>query len=661
MNPSIPATITEDCLSGYHRFCLEKPYHLDYASPNLCSILGYTSEEIHDLFHDKYSRIVHEKDRARFLHYIEQLASKEQTLTLQYRMVCKDGHIILLHDTMTSRRLDDGRMYGFAVLADITDSHDVCASDSMGIVPEQFLGAYGFLKFTCERYPKITHINQYMRDYLGITNENSSWYDLLKENIYFLIPFEERDMFHDHLEEALHSKSPIRIEHQLLRSNESRITLTGWLSVQEDEYGNKEYVLTYTPMENKHMEIESIRNNAYFHALENAYSVIFEVNLANSTVECIGGRKASAIGPLYDVHMTVESAKNFWLNHYIVEEDREMTKDFFDRITNLRGWKDSRMFHLKFRLKWTDNLIHTLISFAVKLDESTILVCCQDMTNILISNKEQIALNKLCRWIDYDLTHTKNALGMMLLEKSSNSYSLTFASANIRRYLGYDQDTYLRYVSGELPLSELLTASYLSYDDFEALLNSGHLSLHLREQNGTVEQQALLTSTPYEYDHMTLYEITVYSSIPSADSDASQAKIFARTFGHFDLFVNNLPVTFSSEKEKELMALLIDRNGGTLSPSEAISYLWEDVEPTEKVASRYRKLAMSLKNTLEKYGIGHILLNNHGVRSVDVSAIKCDYYELLAGNEKYKNTFHNSYMTNYSWAEETLATLWDYS
>jgi two-component SAPR family response regulator len=109
------------------------------------------------------------------------------------------------------------------------------------------------------------------------------------------------------------------------------------------------------------------------------------------------------------------------------------------------------------------------------------------------------------------------------------------------------------------------------------------------------------------------------------------------------------------------MALLIDRNGGTVAPNEAISCLWEDTELTSKVSARYRKVAMGLKNTLDKNGIGYLLINNHGVRSVNTSALTCDYYELLAGNEEYRAAFHNSYMTNYSWAEDTLASLWDYS
>jgi two-component SAPR family response regulator len=109
------------------------------------------------------------------------------------------------------------------------------------------------------------------------------------------------------------------------------------------------------------------------------------------------------------------------------------------------------------------------------------------------------------------------------------------------------------------------------------------------------------------------------------------------------------------------MALLIDRNGGSLSPSEAISFLWEDEAADERTSARYRKLALGLKRTLEKYGIEDILINHNGVRSVDASAIRCDYYELLAGNEKYRQAFHNAYMTDYSWGEETLASLWNYS
>jgi hypothetical protein len=34
---------------------------------------------------------------------------------------------------------------------------------------------------------------------------------------------------------------------------------------------------------------------------------------------------------------------------------------------------------------------------------------------------------------------------------------------------------------------------------------------------------------------------------------------------------------------------------------------------------------------------------------------------LLAGNVQYVQSFHNSYMSDYTWGERTLGTLWDFS
>jgi PAS domain S-box-containing protein len=543
-NQVTPNTITEDCFCGYHRFCLEQPYHLDYASSNLCDLLGYTPDEIHTRFHDKYSQMVDEKDRLKFLHYIDDLASSEQTLTLQYHILCKDGHVLYLHDTMTSRRLEDGQMYGFSILADITGTPEDSAGDADAMPvptapPAQTFSSYGLLKFTCEKYPRITQSNPKMREYLGITPETSSWYDLAKQNVYFMIPFDGRDAFRASLDEARKSDDPIRIQCQLLCTNNSCISLTGWLSVLERNAHRKEFVLLCTPSTSVPAEVQPIQMNSYFHALENAYNVIFELNLQAQTIECIGGRSASQIGPLYDAHMTLESAKTFWLNNYVVDEDCSRTKLFFDQITSPGDWGDAQMYQAKFRLRWKDRKIRSLLGVAVRLDEHTVLLCCQDVRNV--ENR-----------------------------------------------------------GPRLPVS-------------------------------------------------------VTPDIPSPK------RIFARTFGHFDLFVDNVPITFSNEKEKELMALLIDRNGGTLSSTEAMGYLWEDEKLSDKLSARYRKLAMGLKNTLDRYGIGHILVNHHGVRSIDTTTLTCDYYEMLAGNDHFRNAFHNTYMTNYSWAEETLASLWDYS
>jgi two-component SAPR family response regulator len=133
--------------------------------------------------------------------------------------------------------------------------------------------------------------------------------------------------------------------------------------------------------------------------------------------------------------------------------------------------------------------------------------------------------------------------------------------------------------------------------------------------------------------------------------------IFIRTFGRFEIFVNDRPVEFSSSKAKELLALLVDRKGGIVTTEEMITYLWEDRPDDEKSRNLCRKVVQRLHTRLRENGIDDIILRHNRGRSLDVSKVSCDYYQYLEGNEERKNEFHGEYMTNYSWAEDTLATL----
>jgi PAS domain-containing protein len=628
-------------------------------------MLGYTPMEIHTLFNDKYSEMVYEKDRRKFLNCIEALALKEQTLSLQYRLIRKNGRMIYINDTMTSRRLEDHRMYGFGVIADITDNYHNQSSDSEEN-PGQFIGPYGFLQCTCEKYPKVTHINEQMLEYLGVTEKNSSWQDFLKENIFFMIPFEERDKFREYLEAARDSDVPVNIEHRLLRSDGTYIPLIGWLSSIENEQDEKEYSIVYMRLDTQETITQKIQENSYFHALTSAYNIIFEINFTTGTVECIHGRDTSHIGTLYDVRMTIESARTFWLNHHVVEEDREMMSAYLKQISTPGGqWSDEKKaLQTEFRIHWVNDKTYTFLGVAIHLTSSAVLFCCRDISALKfesVHDRESMTLNKLHNWMDLFVTHDKNAAGMVLLEKKDSRTSITYMSQKIRNYFHIDKNDYTHLMSTERPIEYFVNATPISMEDFEELVTSGQLHFSMEMPDSSTKKNMLITCIPYEYDETTLYEIFVYDEVPSSSHGIPSKGIFARTFGHFDLFCDGVPVAFSSDKEKELMALLIDRNGGTLSTREAISYLWENEEPTEKVFNRYRKLALSLKNTLTRHGIEHILVNNHGVRSIHVASIKCDYYELLAGNTQYRNMFHNVYMPDYSWAEETLATLWDYS
>jgi two-component SAPR family response regulator len=133
--------------------------------------------------------------------------------------------------------------------------------------------------------------------------------------------------------------------------------------------------------------------------------------------------------------------------------------------------------------------------------------------------------------------------------------------------------------------------------------------------------------------------------------------VYIRTFGRFDVFLNDRPLAFSSEKAKELLAFLVDRKGGIVSTEEIVTYLWEDRPDDDKSRNLCRKVVQRLHRQLEEWGIDDIVIRHNRGRSLDVSKVQCDYYQYLEGNAEEKSRFHGVYMANYSWAEETLASL----
>jgi diguanylate cyclase (GGDEF)-like protein/PAS domain S-box-containing protein len=144
---------------------------------------------------------------------------------------------------------------------------------------------------------------------------------------------------------------------------------------------------------------------------------------------------------------------------------------------------------------------------------------------------------------------------------------------------------------------------------------------------------------------------------PITKLQGSRKRVFVRTFGYFDVFIDGKAIPFNSAKSKELLALLIDRKGGFVTANEALSLLWEDEPTNTTTLARYRKVAMRLKNTLEEYGVPDIVETINGNRRVAANLIDCDYYDYLSGNKMGAAVYTGAYLSNYSWAEETIAVL----
>ena len=140
-------------------------------------------------------------------------------------------------------------------------------------------------------------------------------------------------------------------------------------------------------------------------------------------------------------------------------------------------------------------------------------------------------------------------------------------------------------------------------------------------------------------------------------SSGSGHRVFAQTFGNFELFVDGEPVAFKYSRTKEVVALLVNNRGAQTTNGEIIAALWEDEGDPEKKASYLRNLRQDLQNTFTRLKLTDILRKQRGSMAIAADRIDCDFYDWVAKKDKSRYRYMGDYMNQYSWAETVHAEL----
>ncbi|MBQ6364658.1 MAG: response regulator [Lachnospiraceae bacterium] len=130
-----------------------------------------------------------------------------------------------------------------------------------------------------------------------------------------------------------------------------------------------------------------------------------------------------------------------------------------------------------------------------------------------------------------------------------------------------------------------------------------------------------------------------------------KSRVFAQTFGNFELFVDGKPVAFKYTRTKEIVALLINNRGAQTTNGEIIASLWEDDGDPEKKASYLSNLRQDLQNTLTRLKANDIILKQRGSMAIATDHIECDLYEWLEKKKESRYQYLGDYMNQYPWAE----------
>lgn len=135
---------------------------------------------------------------------------------------------------------------------------------------------------------------------------------------------------------------------------------------------------------------------------------------------------------------------------------------------------------------------------------------------------------------------------------------------------------------------------------------------------------------------------------------AAEKLLTIQCFGNFEVLYDGKSLPFKRKKAKELLAVLVDRNGAGVTAKQICAVLFPDDTDDAKNAAYLRQLMMDLKNTLRTVRAEGVLQHDTPYYRIDPNLVRCDYLSFL---ETGKPQFRGEYMTQYSWAEETCAML----
>ena len=85
--------------------------------------------------------------------------------------------------------------------------------------------------------------------------------------------------------------------------------------------------------------------------------------------------------------------------------------------------------------------------------------------------------------------------------------------------------------------------------------------------------------------------------------------------------------------------------------------LYGDYADSARYGSSFRSLISDAKRSLAELGIQNFFTAEYNNFRINPEAIKCDYYDFLAGEPDAIKRYAGEFMNQYSWAEDTAAFL----
>lgn len=523
---------------------------------------------------------------------------------------------------------------------------------------DDFLCDYpcGILRCSYEEYPQVLSVNTKMLDFLGLTQDSPEWRGFIQRNIFFMLPFEERCAFRSFLEKAQATQGAVEIEHRVYHTTGGFVRLTGWIRVAADPDGKKEYHFLYMRLSENRFTPERHREDIYQKILQGIYDLIFKIDTADNTITCIYRGKQSKYKGLTGVRVIINDLVRQEFFEQVHKKDREQLIRFFQRILSQSEENERQEIRgLNFRtVSGSAGREYQMLS--ARLDDKTVLLCVKDITaerrmDTYGEDYEDMNLRER-------LKHTDgNSPARIISFHIKGERVYPDSSCRAMNYYNEISETGYDLIRMEgLRLSEWMEQYQIPRHAYEQALREGEVTLSDDGKNWARRMYLSAEEGDGEEILYTVLLLYIAEREPHI-REAAKPRVTIRTFGYFDVLVDDKPVIFRYEKSKEMLAILVDRKGSFVANPYFISCLWEDEPYSEKIQGRCRQAAYRLMETLKQYGIEDIIEKVDGRRRIIPEMVDCDYFHYIQGDQTPGQLFNGAYMSDYSWGEATLSGL----
>lgn len=483
---------------------------------------------------------------------------------------------------------------------------------------------------------RIIHADERAWRIIGVSDENTELRAHITGNIERMVPLAQQPAFEAVLSDAARGR-PQEFDTKITRPDGSVVELACWLTSEpEGEAGAPKGCLRLAIVDvtQKRRRARDERRRDRVGYLSSEYDIVFLIEGRERCARCLRFAHDGADALPQGLRMVLDDVATYLADHLAAPQERKALSSFVAAAAHPLA---------------ADEAGHRRLVFAARAEQpgarrEAVIIAAEGGDAFLCSRpilgaeEDAPSLHPVGdAWDDEAVIVTVRA--------PDERQRLVYSNAAAQLLFGKD----VRQMPHASP-ERLLARAGFAPEAARALEENGSTGA-LKSPQGTAYRFRLdsMPGTP---------TLRVLRALPATSTaPAGAPRVTVRTFGYFDVFIDGKPIAFRSEKAKELLALLVDRRGGFVSSADAIAVLWEHEPLSERSRTRYRKVALRLKNTLAAYGAEGIVESERGRRRIVPSRVRCDLFDYLDHAPGSEDSFRGAYLTNYSWAEVTLSEL----